>query len=288
MTCKNRVKPKLLRDIKTEALLVFIRTTLEQSFYQIDNIGYNFRLGNDEDNDIVYSSLKKLLEQLQDTVINSTYLRSLIENAHKNATLKVLAKKEEPLMVYYDILIKTIEVCLPNGSFWIPELVVISLLSEWIIEEEKSTYFYPFLKDLDYIDLINRYDNAKIGLDKDKKEIMLNMYKISSTLIEKLKNRLHVKQSTVDTFKALNDEIVHFRKIKVREDKKEEFVQTVSKTIKMQILTDDEVFKLLSNLESKGKKSRLTEDKKIELDTELERIHTTLKKEHAEMLLKIK
>lgn len=91
-------------------------------------------------------------------------------------------------MVYYDSLIKTIERLLTNGSSWIPELIVISLLSEWIIEEEKSTYFYPFLKDLDYIDLINRYDNAKIGLDKDKKEIMLNMYKISSTLIEKLKN----------------------------------------------------------------------------------------------------
>ena len=187
MTCKNRVKPKLLRDIKTEALLVFIRTTLEQSFYQIDNIGYNFRLGNDEDNDIVYSSLKKLLEELQDTVINSTYLRSLIENAHKNATLKLLAKKEEPLMVYYDTLIKTIEVCLPNGSFWIPELVVISLLSEWIIEEEKSAYFYPYLKDIDYIDLINRYDNSKKDLDNEKKEIIMKMYKISSKLIEKLK-----------------------------------------------------------------------------------------------------
>lgn len=187
MTCKNRVKPKLLRDIKTEALLVFIRTTLEQSFYQIDNIGYNFRLGNDEDNDIVYSSLKKLLEELQDTVINSTYLRSLIENAHKNATLKLLAKKEEPLMVYYDTLIKTIEVCLPNGSFWIPELVVISLLSEWIIEEEKSAYFYPYLKNIDYIDLINRYDNSKKDLDIEKKEIIMNMYKISSRLIDKLK-----------------------------------------------------------------------------------------------------
>lgn len=67
-------------------------------------------------------------------------------------------------------------------------------------------------------------------------------YKSLDILIEKFKNRLYVKQSTVDTFKALNDEIVHFRKIKVREDKKEEFVQTVSKTIEMQILTDDEVY----------------------------------------------
>ena len=187
MTCKNRIKPKLLRDIKTEALLVFIRTTLEQSFYQIDNIGYSFELGNDKDKELVYSSLKKLLEQLQDTVINSTYLRSLIENSHKNATLKLLAKKEEPLMIYYDTLIKTIEVCLPNGSSWIPELVVVSLLSEWIIEEEKTAYFYPYLKDMNYLDLINRYDNSKKDLNNEKKDIMMDMYKLSSKLIEKLK-----------------------------------------------------------------------------------------------------
>ena len=186
--CKNRIKPLLLRDVKTEALLVFIRTTLEDYFKQIENSSYYFELGSKEDNQFVFNELKKLLEKLQDTVINSSYLRSLIENAPKHQSLKALAKKEEPLMVYYDSLIKTIERLLTNGSSWIPELIVISLLSEWIIEEEKSTYFYPFLKDLDYIDLINRYDNAKIGLDKDKKEIMLNMCKISSTLIEKLKN----------------------------------------------------------------------------------------------------
>ena len=188
MTCKNRVKPKLLRDVKTEALLVFIRTTLEQSFYQIDNVGYNFILGNEEDNEHVYSTLKTLLLQLEDTVINSSYLRSLIENSHKNATLKILAKKEEPLMVYYDTLVKTIESSLPNGSSWIPELIVVALLSEWIIEEEKSTYFYPYLKNINYLDLITRYDNSKIMLDKGKREVILNMYKISSTLIEKLKN----------------------------------------------------------------------------------------------------
>jgi hypothetical protein len=185
--CKNRVKPKLLRDIKTEALLVFIRTTLEQSFYQMDNLDYNFILGNEEDNEYVYKTLKNLLVQLEDTVINSFYLRSLIDNSHKNTTLKVLAKKEEPLIIYYDTLVKTIELSLTNGSSWIPELVVVALLSEWIIEEEKSTYFYPYLKDIDYLDLINRYDNSKKNLDNEKKEIIMNMYKISSKLIDKLK-----------------------------------------------------------------------------------------------------
>ncbi|MDN5074162.1 hypothetical protein [Aliarcobacter butzleri] len=186
--CKNRIKPLLLRDVKTEALLVFVRTTLEDYFRQIENESNYFELGSKEDNQFVYNELKKLLEKLQDTVINSSYLRSLIENAPKHPSLKVLAKREEPLMVYYDSLVKTIERLLKDGNSWIPELIVIALLSEWIIEEEKSTYFYPFLNDINYLDLLSRYDNAKIGLDKDKKEIMLNMYKISSTLIEKLKN----------------------------------------------------------------------------------------------------
>lgn len=187
MTCKNRVKPLLLRDIKTEALLVFVRTTLEDYFYQIERDGFYFQLGNEKDNIFVSSELKKLLENLQDTVINSSYLRSLIENASKNNSLKIIAKKEESLMTYYDSIVKEIEKLLNNGNFWIPELVVICLLSEWIIEEEKSTYFYPWLKYIDYLALLNCYDNTKINLDNEKKEIVINMYKISSKLIDRLK-----------------------------------------------------------------------------------------------------
>ena len=187
MICRNRVKPKLLRDIKTEALLVFVRTTLEDYFYQIEKGSCFFKLSNEEDMKYVYNNLRKLLDYLEDSVINSSYLRSLIENANKNASLRLIAKKEEPLMVYYDSLVKSIERQLPNGTFWIPELIVICLLSEWIVEEEKSTYFYPFLKNFDYIDLINRYEVIKKDLEVDKKEVILNMFIISTKLIEKLK-----------------------------------------------------------------------------------------------------
>ena len=187
MICRNRVKPNLLRDIKTEALLVFVRTTLEDYFYQIEKGSCFFKLSNEEDMKYVYNNLRKLLDYLEDSVINSSYLRSLIENANKNASLRLLAKKEEPLMVYYDSLVKSIERQLPNGTFWIPELIVICLLSEWIVEEEKSTYFYPFLKNFDYIDLINRYEVIKKDLEVDKKEVILNMFIISTKLIEKLK-----------------------------------------------------------------------------------------------------
>lgn len=185
--CTYRIKPKLLREIKTEALLVFIRTTLEQSFYQMDKKGYHFQLGNEEDNEFVYSTLRNLLNKLQECVVNSSYLINIVSNSQKNQFLKVLAKKEEPLMQYYDAIVKGIEKNLTNGTFWIPELVVISLLSEWIIEEEKSVYLYPFLVDIDYLNLINRYDKIKVSLDDNNKEVVMNMYRMSSELINNLK-----------------------------------------------------------------------------------------------------
>jgi hypothetical protein len=186
-SCPNRVKPKLLREMKTEALLVFIRTTLEEYFIKLDNQEIKSQIGSDEDIEFVSLSLRKLLSNLQESVVSSTYLRSLIANMHKNSALKMIAKKEEPLMVYYDSIIKALENKFYNGQYWMPELVVISLLSEWIIEEEKSTFLYPFLGDINYLELLNIYDKTRLNLDDEKREIIMNMYKISSYLISKLK-----------------------------------------------------------------------------------------------------
>ena len=185
---KNRIKPKLLREQKTEALLVFIRTTLEQSFEQIDTQGYQVQIGSDEDTQYIYDVLRELKDSLKECVVNSSYLRSLVSTSHKNQVLKMLAKKEEPLMVYYDAIVKGIEINLVNGTKWIPELMVISLLSEWVIEEEKSIHLYPFLGKIDYIDLIDKFDNTKFTIDKNKKDVIMNMYRISADLIKRLKN----------------------------------------------------------------------------------------------------
>jgi len=46
--CPNRIKPKLLREQKTEALLVFIRTTLEQSFEKIEKEEFYLEIGTPE------------------------------------------------------------------------------------------------------------------------------------------------------------------------------------------------------------------------------------------------
>lgn len=183
----NRIKPKLLREVKTEALLVFIRTTLEEFFYKLDEQEVQFQLGSEEDVQTISATLRTLLEQLQESVVSSTYLRSLIANIHKNSTLKIIAKREEPLMVYYDSIVKGLELHLRNGQHWMPELMVIALLSEWIVEEEKSVFLYPFLENIDYLELLNIYDNTKLHIKDEKREIIMHMYRLSSELIRHLK-----------------------------------------------------------------------------------------------------
>ena len=87
-----------LEDIKTKALLVFIRATLEQNFSEVENmIGYSFILGNEEDNKFIHDVLKELFVKLKHTVASSIYLKNLLENSNKNPTATILAKKEAPL-----------------------------------------------------------------------------------------------------------------------------------------------------------------------------------------------
>jgi len=206
-TCKNRIKPTMLRDVKTEALLVFIRTTLEQFFDETNKRATIKQIGSKEDSEILLETLQVLLLELQDCVVNSSYLRSVISTSQLNKSMRMIAKKEEPLMVYYDAIVKQIEVSLAQGQIWIPEQLVICLLSQWIEEEKKSITLYPFLQNIDYLSLLERYDKARIQAkqenDFDKISVTMNMYSVGISLIDKL-NKTTYKMNTKRVSKSRN------------------------------------------------------------------------------------
>ena len=79
------------------------------------------------------------------------------------------------------------------GQRWLPEVIIISTLSQWVLEEEKSSILYPFLNKVDYIDLIDRFDKIKNEQKSDKKELIMNMYKLSAQLIEHLNESSYKK-----------------------------------------------------------------------------------------------
>ena len=186
--CEQRIKPMLLRERKTEALLIFVRTTLERVFQEIKTDNIHGNIGTKEDIQYINTAIKELYNNLNKTVVNAKYLQQVIAQSDKTQSLSLLAKKEKPLMVYYDSLVQGIGNNLPSGTNWIPELMVLALLSQWVLEEEKSTYYYPFLKDIDYINLLSKYDKSMNVSDENRKKVIMNMYKLSTILIEKLKN----------------------------------------------------------------------------------------------------
>jgi len=193
--CPNRIKPILLREQKTEALLVFIRTLLEQLFVKIQKQNsVNLQAKNVEDTKVIYTNLKNIKEELENCVVPVEYLKSLIVNKHNtNKAFRILFDKEEPLIVYYNSLLKVMESKLSIGERWLPEVIIISTLSQWLLEEEKSSTLYPFLNQIDYIDLIDRFDKIKNEQQTDKKELIMNMYKLSAELIEHLKESSYKK-----------------------------------------------------------------------------------------------
>ncbi len=186
--CPNRVKPTMLNGVKTEALLVFARTALERYFLYVEEQKYTPTIGSKEDSDYVYQTLFKLKNDLQNFVVNADYLINLVQGAKINSDLRKIAKFEEPLINYYDAMARTVSEHFSKKPAFIPEFLVISVLSHWILEEEKCIRLYPFLKDIDFTLLISKFEINRAEFNKDGECIIADIFKVSDNIIEKLKN----------------------------------------------------------------------------------------------------
>jgi hypothetical protein len=194
--CKQRVKPALLRDVKTEALLVFARTGLERYFDDLDAAGVAFRVGEDADTRYVDDALKSMLTGLQESVVNAGYLHGLSRSARFNSVSNLMYQREKPLIDYFNTLVNTVEHRYSDQKLLLPELLVICVLSTWILEEEKSVSQYPFLLDIDWLELVNRYEMNRGDFEKAGECLIGRTHDVAYEIIQKLKQKkFQVKKS---------------------------------------------------------------------------------------------
>lgn len=186
--CKNRVKAVLLVDIKTEAILVFARTALERYFLQINEAKFNATVGTDSDTIYVYDTLRRLLVNLQESVVNVDYFMKLVQESKKCSQLKELAKYEDPLIKYYDIMAETVANYYKDKPAYLPEFLIICVLSHWILEEKNATNLYPFLRDIDFLELMSKFEYNRKHFEKNEACTINDIHEISVMIIEKLKN----------------------------------------------------------------------------------------------------
>ena len=186
--CNNRIKPTLLRDVKTEALLVFARTALERYFKELDLSTKEGASENDEDASYVYKTLEKLLKQLQEHVVNVDYLIYITQSAKQYPAFSPLLKKEEPLIDYYDKMAQTVRAHFKDGPVYLPVFLVVSVLAEWILGEERSTHIYPFLNEIDFLELIGKFEDKREYYHHDDECKLSELHELSFKVIDKLKN----------------------------------------------------------------------------------------------------
>lgn len=188
---------KLLRDIKTDALLIYIKTVIEELLENIENEKYKIDLGFEEFNKEIEKNIIELNTKLDKTIINAYELKSFMAYQQLKQSNHKLLPNDEALVFYYNTIVKQIETQLVEGELWIPEQIVLALLSEWVLEEEKSTIFYTFLNDFDYLKLLAFYEKARNNeKNSNLKQNIIKMYQISSSMIKKLKYSKYKINST--------------------------------------------------------------------------------------------
>lgn len=187
--CQSRIKPSLLRDVKTEALLVFTRTGLEGYFAQLQQADCRPAIGDASNSAYIYASLEKLLNHLQACVVDASYIQTLAHRAAKDATFSLMYQSERPLIAYYNVLVDTVAQRFSQQPLFLPDLLTLCALSIWILEEEKSTHLYPFLEEIDWLELISRYESNRDEFEKEGKCLISEIHDFSYHLIQKLKNK---------------------------------------------------------------------------------------------------
>ena len=146
-------------------------------------------VGTESDTAYVYSELRKLRDSLQESVVNADYLINIVQSAKQFPELKEVAKHEEPLMNYYDVMAQKVASHFMDKPAYIPEFLVLCVLNHWIVEEEKPTDLYPFLKNIDFETLIDKFETNRKDFQKDGECILSDIFEVSSSIIEKLKNK---------------------------------------------------------------------------------------------------
>ena len=106
-------------------------------------------MGKTEFNGEIEKNIQQLNSNLSKSIINAYQLKTFIAIQQAKQNNRKLLPNDAALIFYYNALVKQIESNLQEGDKWIPEQIILSLLSEWILEEGKSIYFYPFLKEID-------------------------------------------------------------------------------------------------------------------------------------------
>ncbi len=182
-----RMEINSLRNVKTEALFVYLNTIVQDYLEKLEIKEFDICIKDEKQEKEIIDSIKFLKTHLSKFTLNAYELASLIKI--KYTKQKSIPHYYRALTYYYNVIIIEMEKQFQPEDKWIPEQIIFALLSEWIFEEEKLNTKFDILKEIDYFKLLSYIEYAaKEETDEEFKKSVKEMYLISTSVIKSLKN----------------------------------------------------------------------------------------------------
>lgn len=202
---KNYPIPSIDNDRKFQALLIYVESLLSDTISEIE------KESKSKKNEIFSPKIKKEIINFDKNLItsigNCCPTLSLIEDERERIFKKqnitnidmLILKESEPFKNAFNLIANTCEDEIGKTNKWIPDLLSISLIANWIQEYSKTTITYKEFFQLDYQNILDKYNEAYLIKSKSANpddlkiaQTIKKMYSVSDKVIEEL-NRANYK-----------------------------------------------------------------------------------------------
>lgn len=182
----KRLKPTFLREMKSEAVLVFCGTLfdLTEENNQSSSIFEDEKFKNEAKE--IKNCIDNLKAQINSQIIKEENFGYLIKNRTKKEVYPLFVK-ELPLIYYTEVLHLCLNEQMKDKQKWIPEFLIFALLCDWFIEQNNSTKLFSFVENFDYCKILSIYEKVSLQSKSSVKQTVNDMYKLSLDLSSKLK-----------------------------------------------------------------------------------------------------
>lgn len=158
---------KTILDLKTEALLICCHSF----FKQYDNAKNQVELLPDTekgDSQIIEQTVSEIQNYLDTNIMKEEELRTIILNANSSRTKQMESELIKPVAIFFDSMLKIFNQNCKQNDEWIPELLGLSLIYQYRVEEEKSFKKFPLLNEFDLERVYTVYRKTDLVLKKNE------------------------------------------------------------------------------------------------------------------------
>lgn len=189
---RNYPRPLTENDSKLQSILIYVGSRLKDTL-EAQKTKNGIALFDDKILNKLLEFNKELYKEICEYIPKFEEIEDEMEKiiSHRNPTdLQIKTYTEYlPVSKFFNLIVNECEKAFDNNRNWIPDLMAISLIMNWLKEKDKKSFTYKFLEKYDYQEIIDLYNSVALKNKKEDKffyETITNMYDLAEEIINKI------------------------------------------------------------------------------------------------------